>query len=234
MAPYCDAVIVAAGSGTRLGFQQPKALVPLADKPMLIYSIAVFSEHPAIDNIILVVSESMVTAVQKIGLDDNIAVVIGGSERWQSVRNGCAQSSAEWVLVHDAARPFITSAVIDSLLDKKLDYDCAITATPVVDTIRTYTHDRAGDTIDRSSLIRVGTPQLFRRNLLNEGFAFAENSQEPPTDEAMLMQALHTPVGIAWGDPKNFKITTAEDLEIAEAIIKNNRRKKKLAPPPNY
>ena len=219
MLSSCDAIIVAAGSGTRLGYQVPKALVPLRNKAIVSYSTTVFREHPAIDSIFLVVSEQMLSSVGKIGLGDDISLVIGGPERWQSVRNGCRASTAEWVLVHDAARPFVTADVIDSLLEKKSDFDCAITVTPVVDTIRTFTHDCAGETIDRSTLVRVGTPQLFRRALLEEGFSIADKLHPPPTDEAMLMQAMNIKVGIAWGDIRNFKITTPADMEIAEALL---------------
>jgi 2-C-methyl-D-erythritol 4-phosphate cytidylyltransferase len=99
------------------------------------------------------------------------------------------------------------------------DFDCGITGTPEVDTIRTFTENTAGETIDRSKLVRVGTPQLFRRKLLLELLASAHTLTQIPTDEAMLFQAFGHKIGLAWGDPKNFKITTPEDLEIAEALI---------------
>jgi 2-C-methyl-D-erythritol 4-phosphate cytidylyltransferase len=135
------------------------------------------------------------------------------------VHNGVAASDAEWVLVHDAARPFVTDAVIDSLLAKRSAYRCAVTATPLVDTIRSFRGDRCTGTIDRSTLVRVGTPQLFHRPTLVEAFERAEELHEPPTDEAVLMEHAGASVGLAWGDPLNFKVTTPEDQRIAEALL---------------
>jgi 2-C-methyl-D-erythritol 4-phosphate cytidylyltransferase len=223
MPERCDVIIVAAGSGTRLGFDTPKAFVPLGGKPILRYSFDIFANHRGIGAIVLVVPEKLVTTVRQEFSGSSVAVVAGGAERWESVRNGCAAVTAEWVLVHDAARPFVTAAVIDTLLEKRSGFDCAISATPVVDTIRTFTGDTAGKTINRSKLVRVGTPQLFRLSQLNRGLLLAATMQPSPTDEAMVMQKMRVPVGIAWGDPINFKITTREDLAIAEALISNSR-----------
>ncbi|MBN1758959.1 MAG: 2-C-methyl-D-erythritol 4-phosphate cytidylyltransferase [Chitinispirillaceae bacterium] len=217
-----DVIIVAAGSGTRLGFSTPKAFVPLAGKPMLRYSFDTFREHPGTENVILVVPETMIETARDGFSADKVTIVPGGAERWESARNGCDASIAEWVLVHDAARPFVTHAVIDALLEKSAVYDCAFSATPVVDTIRKYSGDTAGDTVDRSGLVRVGTPQLFRRVQLAEGLRLAPTMQPPPTDDAMLMQRMNIPVGLAWGDPTNFKITTREDLATAEALLRSH------------
>lgn len=214
----CDAVIVAAGSGTRLGFSVPKAFIQLCGRPLLTWSLDVFRKHASIASIVLVVPENLLEEAETAWSGDGVLVVAGGPERWMSVRNGASACRSEWLLVHDAARPFVTGEIIDSLLALRGTYSCAITATPVVDTIRTFDGDRAGDTVDRSKLVRVGTPQLFRRDTLEKGFAFAPTCADPPTDEAMLMQALDIPVGIAWGNPDNFKITTREDLKVAEAL----------------
>jgi 2-C-methyl-D-erythritol 4-phosphate cytidylyltransferase len=214
-----DAVIVAAGSGKRLGYDTPKAFVPLGKKPLLSYSVETFLAHSSLRQLVLVVPELLVNKTRAMFNSKSISVIAGGKERWESVRNGCGKVDSEWVLVHDAARPFVTPSVIDALLEKRSRFDCVISAIPVVDTIRTFDHDVAGQTIDRSKLIRVGTPQLFRTLLLNKAFSNEIDLCAPPTDEAMLIQNMGIPVGIADGDPKNFKITTKEDLEIAEAII---------------
>ena len=214
-----DVIIVAAGSGTRLGFPTPKAFVPLAGKPMLQYAFNAFRQHPGTAQMILVVPELMIETARSGFAGNNVTIVPGGTQRWESVRNGCKAATAEWVLVHDAARPFVTRAVIDALLDKRTTFDCAFSATPVVDTIRTYSGETAGETVDRSGLVRVGTPQFFRRTQLAEGLALAPTMSPPPTDDAMLMQRMNIPVGIAWGDPTNFKITTREDLAMAEALL---------------
>lgn len=215
-----DVVIVAAGSGKRLGFPQPKAFVPLGGKPLLLYSLETFLHNEKINKIILVVPLDMYpVSVKRFSIVNKIEVVVGGAERWHSVANGVGNSDAEWVLVHDAARPFVTAGIIDRLLEKKSQYECAVTVTPEVDTIRTFENDRACSTIDREKLVRVGTPQLFLRSKLVEALKTVSELSITPTDEAMLMQHCGIQVGIAWGDPMNFKITTPSDLEIAEAIV---------------
>ncbi len=219
MQERCDAVIVAAGSGTRLGYDLPKAFVQLGGKPLLAHSLEILSAHSLIDRVVIVVPPALIVQATESFARDKVTIVAGGSERWESVRNGCAATDAPWVLVHDAARPFVTEAVIDTLLAQRSRFECAITATPVVDTIRTFAGDTAGDTVDRSKLVRVGTPQLFRKSHLTKCFKLAATLPAPPTDEAFLMQKIGIPVGIAWGDPKNFKITTREDLEIAEGMV---------------
>ncbi|MBN1604472.1 MAG: 2-C-methyl-D-erythritol 4-phosphate cytidylyltransferase [Chitinispirillaceae bacterium] len=222
MKEQVDAVIVAAGSGTRLGASVPKAFVPLCGSPLVSYSYSVFRTHPAIDNIVLVVPQQLIESSNEMFSDPRTMIVAGGKERWESAKNGIEASGADWVLIHDAARPFVSHKVIDSVLSLISNFDCGITATPEVDTIRTYTGNTAGETIDRSKLIRVGTPQLFKRDLLYQLIESAHTLSQIPTDEAMLFQAFGHTIGLAWGDPKNFKITTPEDFEIAEAIIAKN------------
>jgi 2-C-methyl-D-erythritol 4-phosphate cytidylyltransferase len=224
-----DAVVVGAGSGTRLGLSTPKAFVELCGKPMLYYSLETFHTHPSIGRIILVIPEPMVNAAKYIvnkydALADRVQLTVGGNERWESVRNGVSITSGEWVLIHDAARPFVTHEVIDSLLDKCRNFECAITATPETDTVRTIGEDgRCGVTVDRSTLMRVGTPQMFRRELLISSFDRIESMPAPPTDEAALFESLGIPVGYSWGDPANFKITTTSDLEMAEALLERKQ-----------
>ncbi len=220
--PVFDVIVVAAGSGTRLGHSTPKAFVPLMGKPILSYSIETFLSHDRIGSVILVVPKSMYDFSVEEFRNDKIQVTIGGDQRWQSVQNGVARSNADYVLIHDAARPFVTHPVIDKILEKISDFECVITVTPEVDTIRMRDGEKAGLTVDRDKLLRVGTPQLFKRILLCQGLKEAEQSGLNPTDEALLMQNMGIAVGIAWGDPKNFKITTPSDLEIAEALIAKN------------
>lgn len=222
-----DAVVVAAGSGRRLGNSLPKAFVPLDGKPLLTYALEIFLNNKNINNVILVVPESHMEHSRANFQGDNLRVkiVVGGEQRWQSVANGIGASTAQWVLVHDAARPFVTDTVIKELLDKRPMFECVITATPEVDTVREYSGDRAGATLDREKIVRVGTPQLFLRESLIAALKVASTLNPSPTDEAMLMQLLGKEVGIAWGDPLNFKVTTPSDLHIAEALV---ARKKTL------
>jgi 2-C-methyl-D-erythritol 4-phosphate cytidylyltransferase len=220
-----DAIIVGAGSGARLGYATPKAFVDLCGKQILHYSLTTFVSHPSIRQTILVVSGDMVDDARMIinkydDFKDRVMITTGGDERWKSVQNGVLSSNSEWVLIHDAARPFVTHKVIDSVLDMRERFDCVITATPEVDTIRMIKDDeRCGVTVDRSKLLRVGTPQLFRRELLISSFNQIKNMVSPPTDEAALFESLGIEIGYSLGDPLNFKITTKTDLEIATSII---------------
>jgi 2-C-methyl-D-erythritol 4-phosphate cytidylyltransferase len=221
------AIIVAAGAGTRLKARLPKAFIPLGKQPMYQYSLETFASHTSVRDVVIVVPKGMVTATQQsvksMKTDKSIFAVAGGKERWHSVQNGVAATDADWVMVHDAARPFVTDAVIDGVLEKCFANDCVITATQEVDTIRALSGEFAGNIIDRSTLIRTGTPQLFRRAVLVEAFHSAATLASPPTDEAALMQQCGIPVAIAWGDPANFKITSPSDLAIAEAIVAQRR-----------
>lgn len=217
-----SAIIVAAGAGTRLSADHPKAFVSLAGAPLFVYSLRRFDAHAAIDELVLVAPASMHARARSIIATLSPAkpatVVSGGEHRWQSVRNGldACDASAEWVLVHDAARPFVSHAVINALLAFRERFRCAFTATPMVDTVRRVKGDTSVETLDRSALVRVGTPQLFHRQSLHD--AFARMSDAAITDEVMLMERTGHAVGVAAGDPLNFKITTPEDLAMAEAL----------------
>lgn len=220
MTKTIDTIIVAAGSGSRLGFSIPKAFVPLAGKPLLSWSLDTFLNHPSIRNIILVVPQSMLDETTSKFGSARVNCVVGGAERWESVRNGVRASDADYVMIHDAARPFVTAKVIDSILVHSTHSDCVFTATPVVDTIRKFTGNTAGETINREELVRVGTPQFFKRTALSTAFLSIKPGDSLPTDEVMLMQKNGYTATIAWGDPNNFKITTIEDLRLAEALKK--------------
>lgn len=223
------AIIVAAGSGTRLGARLPKAFIDLGGKPLFLHSLATFCAHKKITEALLVVAGPMlqkaVDLIHQSSISIPVRVIAGGEERWQSVKNGAVAASGTWLLVHDAARPFVTAAVIDAVIAKSATFECVVTATPENDTVRTHKNDVAGAVVDRSTLVRVGTPQLFKRKLLLEAFEKSGLNDLSPdfssavTDEAVLIQAMGKPVGLAAGDPINFKITTPADRELAEALL---------------
>jgi 2-C-methyl-D-erythritol 4-phosphate cytidylyltransferase len=218
-----DAIIVAGGAGTRLGHSLPKAFITLAGKQLFIHSLEKLEKHPLASQIFLVVPAEMVQIARDIiamkKYEKKIIVLVGGQERWQSVQIGVNASSAEWILVHDAARPFVSNDVINAVLDKTSTFDAITTATKETDTIRTFENDRCIATVDRLTLIRIGTPQLFRRSILMDSYKIVDQLPKSPTDEAMLMEKMGIPIGFAWGDPINFKITTKSDLQMAEALF---------------
>lgn len=229
------AIIVAGGMGTRLGYSIPKAFVPLNGQALFLYSYKIFDQHSQIQEIITVVPKGMVEQTTELITSNHpnkkFKVVVGGEERWGSVQNGVKASSSEcdWLLIHDAARPFVTDAVIDDLVSKREAFECAITVTPVTDTIRKYEDHLCLETVDRSTLVRVGTPQLFKKDTLQEGFKEISNMDVVPTDEAMLMEKRNIPVGLSWGNPLNFKVTTKEDINMAEALIFYDKMKNEIS-----
>jgi len=227
MAEKSSAIIVAGGMGTRLGADMPKAFVLLGGTPLFVHALRVFDTHPSVSEVVLVIPpgrrDETNELLADVILERGICIAEGGEQRWHSVANGLAacRSSAPWVMVHDSARPFVTKKVIDDLLAMQTRYQCAVTATPEVDTIRRVQGDRALETLDRTQLVRVGTPQLFAKSKLREALALAPGMNPPPTDEGMLMERLGLAVGIAPGDPLNFKVTTPQDLLLAEALVRS-------------
>lgn len=219
----CSAVIVAGGMGTRLGNTIPKAFVPLAGKELFRYSLEVFVASEYFSEVIIVVPQEAVEDTNNLLMELSLSLpchaIAGGKERWNSVQNGVAEASGDIVFIHDAARPFLTENIIKDLLDNMGDEAGIITANPVVDTVRTFNGTYCGTTVDRSTLIAVGTPQVFRVAALDECYAKADTLSALPTDEAMLLEAFGKKVKFSYGDPLNFKVTTPSDFRIAEALV---------------
>jgi 2-C-methyl-D-erythritol 4-phosphate cytidylyltransferase len=208
-----------------MGTKESKQFLPLGDKPVLIHTLMVFETHPKVDEIVVVAGAGEVSRVEEMvahyGLEKISAVVIGGQERQDSVRSGLEYLQTEWVLVHDAARPFVTHGHITELLKVVRLHGAAILAVPVKDTIKQV--DPAGiveRTPDRQSLWAVQTPQAFRRSLLVQAHQRALEQGMTGTDDAMLVEELGIDVRVVMGDYQNIKLTTPEDLAIAEAIWK--------------
>jgi len=220
-----SAVIVAGGMGKRLGKEIPKAFVPIVRKELFLYSAEIFDEMRFFNEIIIVVPDSAIAQTQKktASFKTKIIVVQGGKERHNSVENGVKKASGEAVLIHDAARPFITKKLVGELVEnyENNDYCGTILANPVVDTVRKFDGALCGQTINRSELIAVGTPQIFDKKILLNCLEKIQESDEIPTDEAMLVQKFGHKVGWVSGSKMNFKITTPEDIILAEAIVKN-------------
>lgn len=218
------AVIVAGGMGRRFGNAIPKAFVPLRGKELFLYSLELFDAMNCFESIVVVVPQDACRATKEIcaqrSLSTPIHIVAGGAERWQSVQQGVHKAgNVDQVLIHDAARPFVTKEIVLDLLNRSENIPGIITATPVVDTVRYFKEEHCGETIDRSQLIAVGTPQVFDRTVLLECFSAGEQMDQLPTDEAMLLQKCGYPVTFVWGNRLNFKLTTPEDMNLAEAII---------------
>jgi len=219
-----SAIIVAGGTGKRLGKEIPKAFVPIAAKEIFLYSAQVFDEMHIFSEIIIVVPQTAIeeTIRKTSGFSTKTIVVEGGKERHNSVENGLKYASGKKALIHDAARPFIDKKLVAGLLERAEDERICgvISANKIVDTVRKYDGELCGQTVNRDELIAVGTPQIFEKEILLECFAKMADSEKIPTDEAMLVQSFGHKVVWVDGSKLNFKITTPQDLILADAIVK--------------
>lgn len=206
------ALIVAAGTGERMGGSLPKQYALLAGRPMLAWSHAALSAHRAIDEVLVVIGEGH-QALLDAALP-GARFTIGGATRRQSVALGIrAIGAADRILIHDAARPFVSEQVVDRLLSGLETTDGAVPVLPVADTLVAAD----GTNVPRAGLSRVQTPQAFRDEILRR--AHADWSGEEPTDDAQMVRALGGSVALVQGDPMLEKVTWAGDIAAAEARI---------------
>jgi len=219
------AVIVAAGSGSRMGMDIPKQYAMLAGLPVLVRSIGPFLEHPEISSIVVVVPAARLVESQSLCASYGLAsprldFVAGGARRQDSVLAGLKGLAAdtEIVLVHDGARPLATRALIDRCIEAARSDGAAIAAIPVQDTLkRQDANGHIAATIDRDGLWRAQTPQAARLDTLLA--AFAAHGQTDVTDEAALLAMAGVAVTLVPGERANIKITCPEDLILAEKLL---------------
>ena len=213
------AVIVAAGRSERMGGAD-KLLAPLAGRPVIAYSLAVFARHPRIDRLVVVASAANESAIREIAGAEapQATVVLGGQRRRDSVRAGLdLLEGCEYVVIHDGARPLVTPELIDAALDGARETGAALCAVPVSDTVK---RSRGGGlvsgTVRRDELWLAQTPQAFRRNLLLRAHSSFDIDA---TDDAALVELLEWPVKLVRGSRRNVKVTAPEDLALAAALL---------------
>lgn len=220
-----SAIIAAAGSGTRLGLAQPKAFVSVGAHPLLYYSLRTIRELPQIVEAIITIppgaDESARAQVSQAGLRIPVKLIQGGAERQDSVRIALSITSAEseLVIVHDAARPFVSVAIFQACIDAAARSSGAIAAVPVSDTLKQARDGVVLSTSPREGLFQAQTPQAFRRDLLITGHAQSGKEAITATDDAYLVEQLGVGIEIVAGSALSFKITTPEDLRMARALI---------------
>jgi 2-C-methyl-D-erythritol 4-phosphate cytidylyltransferase len=219
------ALIVAAGRGERLGSGRPKALVPLCGRPMLEWSVAALRQVPAVEQIVIALPAEALDAAPAGTLP-----VPGGVQRSHSVRNALAACmGGDPVIVHDAARPLAGSRLFAEALaelESHPDAAAVIAAAPVSDTIKEVGDDGAtvSRTLERARLWAVQTPQVFRRGALERALrASTDDELAKATDDAWLVERSGGIVRILRSDPGNMKITTPQDLRIAELVLSERR-----------
>ena len=215
------AVIAAAGSSSRMAGAD-KLFVPLGGRPLLARTIQAFQDSPLVERIVLVLSaanlERGVKLAAERGIDKLSAVCEGGPRRQDSVRLGLeALGLCDWVLVHDGARPLASAELVERGLAAARETGAAVPAVPLADTVKLAAPDGTVErALDRDRLWAAQTPQVFRYDLLLR--AHREVTDDVPDDAAML-EALGLPVKLFEGSPANIKVTTPEDLCLAEALL---------------
>ncbi|MDE0041742.1 MAG: 2-C-methyl-D-erythritol 4-phosphate cytidylyltransferase, partial [Candidatus Poribacteria bacterium] len=220
------ALIPAAGSGSRMQNSVKKPYLNLGGKPILVHTIGVFDRNPVIDTISVIVDATDLEMCQSTVIAPNAFqkvgdLVVGGETRQASVFNGLQSlpTDVDCVIVHDGVRPFVTDEMIFACIEAADEWGAAVAAVPAKDTIKVASTDGfIVDTPDRDKLWAVQTPQAFRASVLLDAHAFAKRERVTATDDATLVEQLGFKVKIVSGSDSNLKITTPNDLIIAEAL----------------
>jgi 2-C-methyl-D-erythritol 4-phosphate cytidylyltransferase len=225
--------VPAAGAGERLKADRKKQFIELGGMPILARTLMALSNAPQIDKIILVAPLPEINyckreVVDKYKIVKVSDIVEGGKTRQESVSNGLRHvaDDTDLVLVHDGVRPFVTEKMIGDVINAAEESGAAITAIGATDTVKTVGSGFVQDTLERDRIIFVQTPQCFSYNILKEAIEKAVGDGFVGTDEASLVERLDTKVAIVEGLKTNIKITSPDDLELAEAILALNSRQK--------
>jgi 2-C-methyl-D-erythritol 4-phosphate cytidylyltransferase len=212
------AVLPAGGLGKRMGGNIPKQLMVLGGKPVYRYSLETFLSMDEIAEVVMAVPADWKDHFEKDFSHPKLKIVVGGAERWQSVENGvnALTSNAEFVLVHDVARPFISKEIILDVCKTLVEKGSCLVAKPAVDTIKIAKDGCVQQTIDRNTVWMAQTPQAASIALLKKlyGRIAAEPLNFTPTDEASILEYFGESVYIVKGNNLNDKLTTPEDFEI--------------------
>ena len=220
-----SAIIVAAGSSRRMGFD--KLLAPLAGKPVIWHSLRAFSETKEIDEIIVVAREDRVAEFEKLVQDEKLAkvakVIAGGVERHLSVWSGLqavSSQGSEYVAIHDGARPLSTPRLIRQVLEAAKTHGAACCASPIPDTVKRASVEQMVEaSIERTGLWAMQTPQVFASGLILQAYAALIARNEMATDEVSAVQKLGKRIFLLKNEDWNFKITYEHDLELAEHVL---------------
>ena len=221
----CSVVVVAAGTASRMqGID--KVLAPLGDIPVLVRTLQVFQNCPDVSEIVVVTREDLLVEIGKtckVYLLDKVSkIVVGGSERVLSVRAGLREvdREAELIAIHDAARPFLTQQVLKDVLEQAAVSGAAAPAVPVNDTIKRAENAVVQETVDRSTLWAIQTPQVFQADLIRAAVEKACTDHAQVTDDCSAVERLGMKVVLTAGDRQNIKVTTPFDLMLGEVILR--------------
>jgi 2-C-methyl-D-erythritol 4-phosphate cytidylyltransferase len=221
---FYQVVIPAAGQGKRMKAGKNKQFIELRDQPVIVHTLKVFERDEWCEGIILVINEAereqFNEILKRFSIKKVISMVSGGTERQHSVYNGLKKvKNSDIVLIHDGARPFITVEKIHELVQAAKEHGAAVVAVPVKDTIKRGIDGYVHETVERSSLWAVQTPQAFHVSLVLEAHERASLEGYIGTDDASLVERMGKQVKIVEGDYRNIKLTTPDDLLFAQAIL---------------
>ena len=231
MKEHCTAVILAAGRGTRMGTQTAKQYLELQGKPILAYALEIFEQSAVVDDILLMTDKEHVEYCKKeiidlYGFQKVKKIAAGGRERYDSVYAGlCACEDCDYVFIHDGARPFVTEAMIKRTKEAVEKYGACIAGMPSKDTVKLADENgMVANTPKRSQVWTIQTPQVFSYSLIREAHEKARQyDMKEITDDSMLVERYgKVPVCLVEGAYENLKITTPEDILVAEKILEKN------------
>jgi 2-C-methyl-D-erythritol 4-phosphate cytidylyltransferase len=222
------AVVVAAGSGTRLGGKVPKALLSVGGRPLVVVAVEGALASPMISSVIVAAPPGFESQVREAcaSLVGSVVVVTGGDTRQRSVASGmdAADAGADVVVVHDAARPFASAVLFASVVEAvRAGADAAVPVLPLVDTVKRIRDGSIVGTEPRDELALAQTPQACRAQLLRDALAKADEAGLDFTDDAGLLEWAGASIRTVAGEPRNFKVTTPEDLARADRILGDPR-----------
>lgn len=221
------AIVLAAGSGSRMKSQTKKQFMEIKGKPILWYSLVAF-ENSNVDEIILVTGKEDIEycqkeIVEKYNLNKVKEIIAGGKERYQSVYNGLNETDGDYVLIHDGARPMINEDIIDRCIAGAKEYKAVVAGMPVKDTVKIVGENNIIEvTPQRSTVWITQTPQSFETKLLKDGYDKMMTVNDiSVTDDAMVVEKYtDNKVRFVEGDYSNIKVTTPEDILLVEALLK--------------
>ncbi len=236
----CTAIVLAAGQGSRMGMKMQKQYLDLGGKPLLYYSLAAFEKSKIIDDVILVVGDGQILycqneIVKKYGFTKVDTITTGGKERYESVYRALLVMEDEdmrvpnrdgYVFIHDGARPFVDEDIIERTYEAVIKYRACVAGMPVKDTIKVADEDGfSKETPNRKFLWQIQTPQVFETMLIKEAyFRLMKEIQEKEvkvTDDGMVVErVLGLPVRLVEGSYENIKVTTPEDIPVAETFVR--------------
>ena len=221
----CGAVIVAAGSASRMGGID-KVMAPLGGEPMILRTVRAFQQCEAITEIVVVTRQDLIQPIMDLcrDMDKVRAVVAGGGSRQESVWLGlnALSDKARLAAIHDGARPLISDALIDKTVRAANTYGAAAPAIPVKDTIKVEKGGLIDSTPDRATLRAVQTPQVFDFDLLRGALQKAQKEGAALTDDCSAVERLGMKIRLVQGEERNLKVTTPIDLKIAEMLLEEN------------